>query len=169
MDFDKVFGPIIVEFTVAVAEGYNPTTAIDEFTKTANVPTTAYHFNKNICSKNWNTTENRPRLGKTYTARMRPLLQQVPFETCINLLQENEPALFFGTHGLALTFEKGAGLFPLGYVLFLDEVKNLWIDGEGKINYPYARHLSDGKFEFGLGKTEVELDVDDCILYFCEA
>ena len=169
MEFNKILGPITVEFTVTVASDYNPTTAIDEFARVANVPETAYYFNKNICSKNWNTTDNRPQPGKTYTARMRPLLQEVPPETCINLLQENEPALFFGTHGLALSFEDGAEVVPLGYTLSLDDVENLWIDGESNVNYPYARHLSDGKFEFGLGKTEVELDVDDCILYFCEA
>ncbi len=165
---DKRFGPSIIEFDVTVPMDYNHDTYIDTRGKEVRKLKNTYYYNDALTSANFAKATNKMVPGKTYRAKIYPILETVNSDDCMNFLKRQR-AILVGGQGVMLAQSQHGDKFPKDkWAVSFDEKEALWKDAGGDHRVPRVGAHSGGGFEFSLGIFEVDWNAGNCLLCFCE-
>ena len=163
----QCFGLAIREFEFTVPSDYKHDTQLDIFAKKTKKRITCY-FNDALTSKNFAKATNKLEPGKTYNAKIFPILKTVESEECMNFLTEQNAILVCG-QGVTLLQEQKADEFPVGKgIVSFDQKEALWTDSGGRHRVPFVHRHLDGSWEFHLGSFERSWYGGYCLLCVCE-
>lgn len=165
---DKRFGPALVEFDVTVPLDYDHDKFIDQAGKEVRKLKTTYYYNDDLTSENFAKATNKLIPGKTYRAKIIPILETVTSADCMNMLRKQR-AILVGGQGLMLAQSTNADKFPIDkWTVSFDEKEALWKDSVGDHRVPIVYRRSDGDWRFSLGDFELVWDAGHCLLCFCD-
>ncbi len=165
---DKRFGASIIEFDVTVPMDYNHDTYIDKRGKEVRKLKNTYYYNDALTSANFTKATNKLIPGKTYRAKIYPILETVTSDDCMNFLKRQR-AILTGGQGVMLAQSQHGDKFPKDkWTVSFDQKEALWKDADGYHGVPCVGADSDGGFEFYLGYFESDWCADDCLLCFCD-
>ena len=165
---DKRFGVAIKEFAFTVPANYNHDKQIDTFSKKTKKLKTTYYYNDDLTSANFAKATNKLEPGKTYKAKIFPILSRVTSEDCMKFLRK-QSVILVGGQGLTLAQALKADQFPTDkWTVSFDEKDALWEATSGSHRVPRSYRNSDGDREFSLGCFEIDWNFDYCLLCVCD-
>ncbi len=165
---DPRYGSSIELGDVTVPMDYKHETYIDEEGKQVRKLKNTYYFNDELNSKNFANATTKLVPGKTYRAKLFPILSTVTSEDNLNFLRRQR-AILVGGQGLMLAQNQHKDKFPKGkWTVSFDEKNALWKDSSGCHRVPFVSADSDGDFRFGLGSFGAGWDGGRCLLCFCD-
>lgn len=164
---DQCFGPAIREFEFTVPCDYKYDTQIDTFAeKTKKLPTTRF-FHNDLSSKNFAKATNKLESGKTYGAKIFPILGRVTSEDCITFCMKQN-VILVGGQVITLLCDQKPEQFPVDRVtVSFDKKDALWTNSHDKHMVPCV-FLSDDYWEFDLGCFEHDWNDNFCLLCIYE-
>ncbi len=165
---DKRFGASIVEFDVTVPMDYNHETYIDTRGKEVRKLKNTYYYNDALTSTNFAKATNKLIPGKTYRAKIYPILETVQSNDCMNFLKRQR-AILVGGQGVMLAQSQHGDKFPKDkWTVSFDQKEALWKDAVGNHRVPGVGAPSDGDFGFDLGLFGLDWGAGHCLLCFCD-
>ena len=165
---DQRFGPGVKDFEFTVPSDYKHDTQLDQFAARTKGLKPTYYWNDALTSANFAKATNRLEPGKTYKAKIFPILSKVSSEDCLAFLRKQR-AILVGGQGLTLVQDEKPDEFPVGkWTVSFDEKDALWEDAARNHRVPFVFRHSVGDWEFGLGIFEKPWNGDDCLLCVCD-